>query len=347
MPTYTQINVRSPRMETLTGTAGQTTKIELFIWNAPDSEPATATRTLTKPIPSSNVLSVDYDISPYLREYIDHSEFVQVASGVADAPDGEYCYCRVKKWVNGLVVDNDYYVATVGYGYFEQGYNPENEGCLRSEINNQVHTGSNGGNLYLYNDLSDTWQVRYTSFAGTVVANTFSSFTSEMVCVPCIPESLIGEGGVTVLILKNSVVQQTYVFTEVCEPKYDVLTCDFVNKFGMWQQLPLFKASRTSLMMENVAYKLMPESVDYDVNKNIKQTFNTNMTESVKVNTGWLSESNNEIIRQLMLSNIIRLDGKPVILSTKSLDEKKGVNDNLINYELGFEYANNMLNYIQ
>jgi hypothetical protein len=334
-------------MESLTGTAGQETKIELFIWNAPDTEPATATRTLTKPIPSSEVLTVDYDISPYLREYIDHSEFTQVTTGVADAPDGEYCYCRAKKWVNGLVVDNDYYVATVGYGYFEDLYNPTNGGCLRSDINNQVHTGTNGGNLYLYNDLSVTWQVRYTSFAGTVVTNTFASFTSEMVAVPCIPDALLGEGGVTVEILKNAILRHTYVFTEVCEAKYDVMTCDFVNRYGMWQQLPLFKASRTSLSMENKAYKLMPESVNYDINKNIKQTFNTNMTEMVKVNTGWLDESNNEILRQLMLSNIIRLDGKPVVLSSKTLDEKKGVNDNLINYELSFEYANNMLNYIQ
>jgi len=346
MPTYKQANARSPIMLELTGTAGQETKVELFIWNHPATEPLTPTRTLSKPIPSSNVTDVNFDISPYIREYIEHVEFVQ-ATTVQDVPVGEYCYVRAKMWVNGLVVDNDYYVATIGYGYFNEGYNPLNQVIYLDEGNYQLLEGTNGGNLYLYNDGNSLMQAEYTTFQGTVLTSLLASFTSDMVQFPVMPNSLIGEGGVTIKILKDSVEKFSFKFTEVCEPKYQVYICDFVNKQGVWQQLPFFKASRTSVSMDNKEYKMMPESVNYNISKNIKQTFNTNLTEMIKLNTGWIYESNNEMIRQLMLSQTIRLNGQPVNIKTKSLDELKGVNDNLINYELEFEIANNILNYIQ
>jgi len=346
MPTYKQANARSPIMLSLSGTAGQETKVELFIWNHPSTEPALPTRTLSKPIPSSNLTTVNFDVSPYIREYIDHVSFTQ-ATTVEDVPVNEYCYVRAKMWVNGLVVDNDYYVATVGYGYFEEGYNPLNDVTYLTEDSYQLLEGTNGGNLYLYNDGSGLYEAKYTTFQGTGLTTLLASFTSDMVQFPVMPTSLIGEGGVNIQIFKDAVEIAVFKFTEVCEPKYKVYTCDFVNKQGVWQQLPFFKASRTSVSMSNNEYKLMPDSVNYNTSKNIKQSFNTNLTEMIKLNTGWINESNNEMIRQLMLSQTIRLDGKPVNIKTKSLDELKGINDNLINYELEFEYANNVLNYIQ
>ena len=50
MPTYSEIFVRSPRIITVSGSANDATKVELFIWNDPSSQPASATYTLEKPI---------------------------------------------------------------------------------------------------------------------------------------------------------------------------------------------------------------------------------------------------------------------------------------------------------
>ena len=49
----TAIFVRSPYNLTVTGVANDTTRCDLFLWNSPDSIPGTATRQLSKPIPSS------------------------------------------------------------------------------------------------------------------------------------------------------------------------------------------------------------------------------------------------------------------------------------------------------
>ena len=50
-------------------------------------------------------------------------------------------------------------------------------------------------------------------------------------------------------------------------------------------------------------------------------------------------------MKQLMLSEKILLDDKPVIIETKSLELQKNINDRNINYKLSFKYANPTLNY--
>ena len=92
---------------------------------------------------------------------------------------------------------------------------------------------------------------------------------------------------------------------------------------------------------------MMPDSVDYSVSKNIRQTFNTNGQESISVNTGWVREGYSEVIKQLLLSNTIRLDNKPVVINTKSVDLFTSINERNINYTLEFNYANNIINTIQ
>ena len=97
--------------------------------------------------------------------------------------------------------------------------------------------------------------------------------------------------------------------------------------------------------MTNTEYNLMPESVDYNVKKNVRQVFNVNGAEKITVNTGWVFESYSEVMKQLMLSEKILLDDKPVIIETKSLELQKNINDRNINYNLSFKYANPALNY--
>ena len=74
-----------------------------------------------------------------------------------------------------------------------------------------------------------------------------------------------------------------------------------------------------------------------------KKLFNSNGTESIQVNTGWVPESYSEVIKQLTFSESIRLDGKPVNIKTKSIDLFKAINERNINYTIDFEYANHMI----
>jgi len=348
MPTFRQTNIRSPYLIDATGTAGQEAKVELFIWNNSGSEPASPTKTLTKPIPSTNIITVHFDVSPYMREYINQEEFTPVTV-TTDADEDSFIFARVKVWVNGLVVDNEYLLGLDGFGYFEEGKNPTGQPPLLTEGEYYVQEGGNTGGLYFFNDDSSTWQAEYTSLDGTTptVTSLFNSITSPVTYVPYITPTHVGTGGSIVKILKDSVEKFSYTFREVCEPKYIPVTCDFINKHGSWQRLVFFKVSKSTMQMENTEYHLMPASVDYSTSQNIQQTFNTNGTESIKVNTGWVPESYSEVMKELVFSETIRLDNRPVNIKTKSIDLFKSINEKNINYTMEFDYANHMINYVQ
>lgn len=67
------IFVRSPYIIGINVTGQIGTKIEIYLWNDGTTEPTTPQYTLSKLIPSTTNTLTEYDISPYVREYLSHS----------------------------------------------------------------------------------------------------------------------------------------------------------------------------------------------------------------------------------------------------------------------------------
>ena len=338
----TQIQVRSPRILSQAGVALDAVKLELFIWNDPDSIPSLPSKTLEKPVPSDLITTVNFDISPYIREFIEHVSYTEVTTLAAMAV-GEYCYCTAKMYLNAILQTTYTFACFDGFGYFEEGYNPAGQIGLLTDGTYYVEEGGNCGSLSFFNDLlNPNFDVKYTGLTSGGV--TTITTTTEFGHVPYVFPTYDGEGN-KVELLKNSVIQNTYFFKEICEPKYVVYNCDFVNKFGAWQRLVFFKASQQSMDMTNTEFNLMTDNVNYNTSKNVRQVFNVNATEKIVCNTGWVLETYNEVIKQLLLSEKILLNGEPVITSTKQIELQKNINDKNINYRIEFNYAHPMLNY--
>ena len=110
-----------------------------------------------------------------------------------------------------------------------------------------------------------------------------------------------------------------------------------------------------SLDTNSESYKrsLMDFVNDPTFNKEKHQVrqFQVTGKEKIQMNTGFIDESFNEVIRQLMLSvQVWVYDGtevKPITLDTKSVQFKTSVNDKLINYTFDFSYAFNKVNDIR
>jgi hypothetical protein len=84
------IQARSPYIIEI-DEAGQTgSKIELFLWNGSGSAPASPTYTLSKLIPSPTNTANYYNISPYIREYIDNTVNPNVYNTVSPADFDSY-----------------------------------------------------------------------------------------------------------------------------------------------------------------------------------------------------------------------------------------------------------------
>jgi hypothetical protein len=88
----------------------------------------------------------------------------------------------------------------------------------------------------------------------------------------------------------------------------------------------------------------LPDDVAYNILRGETKMFNYEAKQSIKINTGWVEESYNELIKDLMTSETILLDNKPVRLKTMSTDLKTSLQDKMINYQIDFEYNYNQIN---
>jgi len=123
------IFARSPYIITVNETGQVSTKIEIFIWNGTGSAPATPQYTLSKAIPSSTNTATNYDISPYIREYLSHQ-----SADETDVPTVSFTQLNTATWCNVKVKQYyftdglDYlgelsFYAFDGFTYYENGSN--------------------------------------------------------------------------------------------------------------------------------------------------------------------------------------------------------------------------------
>jgi len=68
------IFARSPFIVTIAESGQEGSKVELRIWNGTGSAPTDPQYTLSKLIPASNNVNTYYNISPYIREYLNFDE---------------------------------------------------------------------------------------------------------------------------------------------------------------------------------------------------------------------------------------------------------------------------------
>ena len=144
----------------------------------------------------------------------------------------------------------------------------------------------------------------------------------------------------------------------VSECKHKPYRVTFLNKYGAQEDLWFFKRSDVSMVVQKETFR--PSSIGrynastgFTLNTPAVKTysdFNINARESIRLNTDWVDEKLNESIRQMMLSDYIRLwdftEDKIYHVNVKSSDLtfKTHVNDKLINYEIEFDFAHEVIN---
>jgi hypothetical protein len=340
----TPIYTRSPRFISETGTVDQEVRVDLFVWNSPDSIPSNPTTVLSKPIPSTTRTTVQFDISPYIRENLSFTTFTAVTVEGA-LPVGEYCYATAKTYLDDVLQTTDEFICFDGYGYFADGNNPTVSPILADEGTYYYETSnSDEGAIVIHDDQAVTWTANYAEIGSTAPA-TIITISNEVSQIPNVHADFRLFGN-TVTIYRNSVLQKTLVFEPICEGKYTIIKCDFINRHGAWQRINFFKVSKSKFSAKRKDYNLMPSSVAYSTSANIRQSFNINGNDSITCNTGWVNDGYAEQIKQLMLSEEVRLDDVPVKVKTMSTDLKEGINDQNINYKIDFDYSFSTINYI-
>ena len=242
--------------------------------------------------------------------------------------------------------------------YFQQGRDIVFPIFAEAEGTIEFTTG--GGADVFWNLVDEFWNL-YDVAWGNVLTDITVSDTNisedKIVYIRVTPTTTLQTGDqITVSTSKSGYAQSvTLTLEEVCEPKYDFLDVVFYNKYGALQIMPFHKKSMVSMDSNSESYKrnLMDFVNDptYSKEKHQVRQFQVTAKEKIQMNTGYIDESFNEVMRQLMISEQVWVyDGtevKPIILDTKSLEFKTSVNDRLINYTINFSYAYNKINDIR
>ena len=349
----TIINSRSPYFVFIEEAGITNSEIYLYLWNGYGSAPANPTYILSKAA-TSQASTIRYNISPYISEFIDHEIRQNLYDENAYAtPIEQWCNVKVDRYADGDLLDTTEYLGVVGYGYYNEGAKPYNGPYLLNQTT--YYYPYNITDDPAVNELRQVGQLTIQPNAGDYVKWTNLNDNTEIDLVldsdnifedvsNVIPDNIADGNMLTVYDASDNRLAE-YIFKPLDECYYNPVTIDFVNKFGAWQRTFMFKASYKSLEVATTEYNLMQSDVlGYDILEGQRQTFNTNGFDRIKTNSGWVDADYAEVLRQLMLSERVLLNGSPAICLTKTLEIQDSLNINLINYQMEFKFAYDVIN---
>jgi len=338
-------------------------KVELFMWHRNETEPTLPTYTLSKYAASITQTKNIYNISNYAKEYIDIINPVLVET-VEDESYNNWCYVKVKRYTADDInsyefINTTTYVALNGYTNYLNGYNDNFEGreLVLTSLQNKKYK-------YYSNFYSRPFNVPYINFFVAATGDEYviklydlNGDNEEVINIVDAPDddylfklpitnldNVNFVNGNIFKIFKNETNIFETKFILECENKYEPLQCAFINRMGGWEFLTFFKARTQSWEVKNKEYQLLPNDVDYNPLRGESKAFNYEAKQTIKINTGWVEEYYNELIKDLMTSETILLDNKPVKLKTMTTDLKTSLQDKMINYQIDFEYNYNQIN---
>ena len=379
-----KINLRSPYFLNTTDPNLDSSILSLYIYTGEyvTDKPASAQYTIEKNVVGTNTYNV-YEISELVRDYLDvefNQEYTEdlykervlndygtfegssCLSDVLNQLDDDYLSQTV--WVEADIFNYDSagntigsetydFIAFDGYSYFEDGANAElSRTLLQSNTDMYIKSGERI-QIPVYTE--EVTSVQF--YNGLVLEETVSvsSSNNTNAQIKYVSTTSIDVDNIKVLSSEGTETINVYQ-TDEC--KYTPYQVTFVNRFGALQNIWFFKKSMENLNTKTETYKantLDQLSITYDLQKHQYKQFQKEGRESITMNTGYVSEQYNEVIKELLLSEQVwftkQINGTstvlPINVKTQSLQYKTSVNDKLINYTIDFDYAYDKINNIR
>ena len=388
----TKINVRSPYYVKASNASLASATLSLYIYTGTfTTDKGTAKYTITKNEISSNNYVV-FEIAELVRDYL-YIEFDgEYDSQTVWVEADIQMFDAVNGGGSSLGTTSTDYIAFDGYGYFEDGINTElsrtylqsNYKIFRPDDQNvrvpvftedtdsvsflykgevkrvqavSSSTNTNGQIDYITvsgSDNTDSYKERVLADGGTLEDNSLLDAFLDSVDIGLVDELYINSDSGTEVIK---------ISTEPCS-KYEPHKVTFINKFGALQDMYFSLKSIESLNTTGETYKANVVdfgTLTYDTYKPQVAQYNKLGKESITLNTNYISEDYNEVIKQLMMSEqvwLTRLDNPApdsnnletvlaVIPKTQSVTYKTSLNDRLVQYTVDFDYAFDKINTVR
>ena len=240
------------------------------------------------------------------------------------------------------------FVAVDGYGYYSEGVNPTKptDNILTvASIRKVSRTGFilfpfvNNGSITTIDINTESDEINETM---TITATDNSTDMVQYVEVDV--SQATTDNYVTITTQPDGDIR-TYEIIDEC--RYNPIQVVFKNRYGVFECLTLFKKSNNSISVSSDEFiNNYISGGTYSTTKHQNQKINIQGKESIKTNSGYISQNENSLYKELLLSETVYFydDGLiPVNVTTSSLEFKTRVNDSLVNYSIDFEYAYNLI----
>lgn len=319
--------------------------VDLYIWDGTISDqPITPAYTINKSVISGQT-NITLEIAELVRDYFtitfnnDYNSIARyVRTVVSSFDDSDEPFDT-----NPIVTD---YVALDGYGYFEEGANPElDRHALISSTDIYISEGTIGKFPIFAEGVG---KVIIDSTTTQITDNGNTNQKIQYITIPA------NTSTIQVFDTDDSTLKKTITVTNICEPKYTTFKVTFVNKFGAFEDLYFFKKTSEVTNVTDELFKkniITNTSSNYNTYENQKGRINVNAQTSLTMNTGYVSEVMNQTIEELFYSEnvYIRYENKTlaIIPKSKSLQYKTSLNDKLINYTIDFDFAFDRINNVR
>ena len=278
----------------------------------------------------------DYLNIEFNNDYTSYAVWVRADATIRDENDTEFSYGSP---------NSQTFIALDGYGYFEEGINPElARHCLLTTNTLYLPEGT-AGKLPIFAEGVGKVTIDTTDTQITDDGNTNQKI--QYITIPA------NSSSIKVYDTNDTSLLKTITIKNICEPKFAVYKVTYVNKFGAFQDIYFYKKTTERFSVTDETYKrnIFENTGTYDTYRGQRERYNTNARTTISLNTGFVNEDFNSAIEELFLSEAcwIRWQGQTlsVIPQTKSLEFKTSVNDKLANYTVDFEFAFNKINNVR
>ena len=341
---------------------------ELYFWTGSQFQSSSLANYTIAKFPNT-VGSGIFDLNRIINSTLTDLAIANTSSVEYFAVDFYYQWLSGSTYVTGSHLKTSTYKALDGYGVFPQ---PIGQPLFTSSIYWPLMTDgpttqsafiTNKGMSGVYTgDIGSTQptKVVYTSNLGTAdyAVATNASSSGQIAGYPIgpaqsgFPLSTIGMEWFSVRPFASSTPLGSAIRYELtCEQKYPNVRIKWKNRFGQFDYMNFNMISKNSFTTEKRLYQPQlgtweSSTLSYQSYDTANQAYIVDSKQGLSVNSNWLPQDYNDILKQLLVSdeiywvydeanNLVR----PLTITTQNVVFKTGVVDKVIQYQFEFQYG--------
>jgi hypothetical protein len=342
---------------------------ELYYWTGSlTNSSSVANYTITK---YPNTVNVGiFDLNRIINSTLTPLAIANTSSVQYFAVDFYYQYNNGTAFVTGSHTRSSTYKALDGYGIFQEAigqnitsssiYWPlmtDGPATQSAFIDNTgiagIYTGTAGGT-------SEPTKIVYTSNLGTANYNVSSSLSSsgQIYSYPIGPAQSgfpLSTSGLTYYTTQaysgSTALSSPILYNIDCIQKYPNVRIKWKNRYGQFDYFNFYMVSKQSFSTERRSYSPQlgtweSSTLSYQKYDTGNQAYIVDSKQGLSVNSFWIPEDYNDILKQLLVSDEIywvydeaNNYVRPITIVTQNVVFKTGVVDKLIQYQFDFQYG--------